>query len=103
MGNFNPRPRKEGDDTSRRYCAGRTHFNPRPRKEGDEKKPLKEVTQAISIHALVKRATYCMLYRYVLTAISIHALVKRATEEITFNNGEWIISIHALVKRATTL
>ena len=32
---FNPRPRKEGDDKTNYYYFVRIHFNPRPRKEGD--------------------------------------------------------------------
>ena len=77
----------------------------------------------ISIHALVKRATYNLRKRPTWAAISIHALVKRATvlnyiqeiRERNFNprpreEGDKIaitglsimaISIHALVKRAT--
>ncbi len=33
--NFNPLPRKEGDDVSVGIRACRCHFNPLPRKEGD--------------------------------------------------------------------
>ena len=80
--------------------------------------------QAISIHALVKRATYRFSGLSPIKAISIHALVKRATWEemmlkitnMDFNprprkEGDSFanarqptpisISIHALVKRAT--
>ena len=79
------------------------HFNPRPRKEGDLAVRLSIVAIcAISIHALVKRATNHLPPATLTASISIHALVKRATDtgkncEI-FNN---YISIHALVKRAT--
>ena len=56
----------------------------------------------ISIHALVKRATYQLPARLRGAGISIHALVKRAT---VFTKAQYNIdniSIHALVKRATT-
>ena len=36
-------------------------------------------------------------------AISIHALVKRATQDAVQLYTDWDISIHALVKRATVL
>ena len=36
----------------------------------------------ISIHALVKRATYQLILDTVTVKISIHALVKRATDDI---------------------
>ena len=78
----------------------------------------------ISIHALVKRATYlCNVDKKSLAGISIHALVKRATCIYIVKGGRSIdfnprpreegdakytelrfmsaISIHALVKRAT--
>ena len=56
----------------------------------------------ISIHALVKRATYGCTDVANTGLISIHALVKRATF-CFFNRDKLaiIISIHALVKRAT--
>ena len=57
----------------------------------------------ISIHALVKRATYSSVDCHSIPDISIHALVKRAT---TFTSAILFIraiSIHALVKRATIL
>ncbi len=55
----------------------------------------------ISIHALVKRATYLKSRRHKLQQISIHALVKRATFFNDMINQAFDISIHALVKRAT--
>ena len=58
---FNPRPRKEGDQGCLRGYYSASHFNPRPRKEGD-------------LQSLIKRL--------MITAISIHALVKRATEPL---------------------
>ena len=36
-----------------------------------------------------------------MQAISIHALVKRATKTAGLSANEYMISIHALVKRAT--
>ena len=55
----------------------------------------------ISIHALVKRATYHPLPPRRARAISIHALVKRATAPPQTQFAQNFISIHALVKRAT--
>ena len=79
--------------------------------------------RAISIHALVKRATSLYHILLISQAISIHALVKRATAHWVFEGrsdphfnprpreeGDSVrvipllgdqISIHALVKRAT--
>ena len=56
----------------------------------------------ISIHALVKRATFSKSRSATFVVdISIHALVKRATV-INDKQGNYeSISIHALVKRAT--
>ena len=87
---------------------------------------MKDVTQAeiISIHALVKRATFCafviqntpfnfnprpreegdlvfIVYIIPCLCISIHALVKRATDMLPALIDLLEISIHALVKRAT--
>ena len=56
---------------------------------------------SISIHALVKRATYRTILCSARAIISIHALVKRATEKPFQFLGRINISIHALVKRAT--
>ena len=55
----------------------------------------------ISIHALVKRATFFDVSFNASYVISIHALVKRATVSAKFNAKRNVISIHALVKRAT--
>ena len=56
------------------------HFNPRPREEGDAKEATDHgMTYGISIHALVKRATYDNGGLCTACLISIHALVKRAT------------------------
>ena len=59
---------------------------------------------AISIHALVKRATEYIQFIHVPETISIHALVKRATcGNASIHVDAAHISIHALVKRATGL
>ena len=55
---FNPRPREEGDANETIPKTAKGDFNPRPREEGDfDELYLTEVIQ-ISIHALVKRATF---------------------------------------------
>ena len=56
---------------------------------------------AISIHALVKRATPYLTGEKGFGNISIHALVKRATFGFRPSGHKRKISIHALVKRAT--
>ena len=55
------------------------YFNPRPREEGDQAVQTFVTFHAISIHALVKRATGWDGADKVNPSISIHALVKRAT------------------------
>ena len=54
---FNPRPREEGDCLCYSLFYIHCYFNPRPREEGDARKVVKEMSNMISIHALVKRAT----------------------------------------------
>ena len=98
---FNPRPREEGDLIPLDIVFIPFYFNPRPREEGDPCHPLQNLFHVISIHALVKRATYSSLEIRRLYVISIHALVKRATNSIFVLYIINIISIHALVKRAT--
>ena len=49
----------------------------------------------------MKRATEREDNMIVIGAISIHALVKRATSELIKIHSEFQISIHALLKRAT--
>ena len=98
---FNPRPRKEGDQFGvKRFFVDR-YFNPRPRKEGDVKIHTDTLFFLISIHALAKRATTLYSLAPSEMEISIHALVKRATDEVGAMDSYPIISIHALVKRAT--
>ena len=100
--NFNPRPRKEGDPSFPPHSDGYENFNPRPRKEGDIlHRQAFAVRIAISIHALVKRATNTYSHLYPREEISIHALVKRATQIVCRFAHLLNISIHALVKRAT--
>ena len=99
------------------------YFNPRPREEGDAAANISRHSAAISIHALVKRATADRfkpkspandfnprpreegdreeMEPKLADIISIHALVKRATGWITEALRGVSISIHALVKRAT--
>ena len=80
---FNPRPRKEGDIISYgSLLYSKPYFNPRPRKEGDSFGSLDIKRLGISIHALVKRATYQLPARLRGAGISIHALVKRATRKV---------------------
>ena len=78
------------------------NFNPRPREEGDGfPLCLYSCNKYISIHALVKRATFTEGQFIFNKVISIHALVKRATYLNSYNRLPLAISIHALVKRAT--
>ena len=56
-GYFNPRPREEGDVLVFGFVMRFFNFNPRPREEGDTFITEYNKTIAISIHALVKRAT----------------------------------------------
>ena len=98
---FNPRLREEGDKSGDTSVKELSYFNPRPREEGDAKGNNIYRTGAISIHALVKRATLAMYYVHGQFTISIHALVKRATLFSGWISSKNIISIHALVKRAT--
>ena len=78
-------------------------FNPRPREEGDLAKLFAEQGgELISIHDLVKRATYLTGNQTASNAISLHALVKRATGTASRASISGCISIHALVKRATS-
>ena len=55
---FNPRPREEGDLTMTTQSLPLRNFNPRPREEGDKAQHERQGKKYISIHALVKRATY---------------------------------------------
>ena len=66
---FNPLPRKEGDNRDIATVFLGVNFNPLPRKEGDAKAIGSETAAAISIHSLVKRETNALsnkikLYRY---------------------------------------
>ena len=59
------------------------------------------ISYQISIHALLKRATFPTSPTKVAVLISIHALLKRATKRGYQKGTTPIISIHALLKRAT--
>ena len=79
-GDFNPRPREEGDVALKVEVGAVPNFNPRPREEGDHLfNDITSIFFDISIHALVKRATMRSEVARFLKSISIHALVKRAT------------------------
>ncbi len=58
MFHFNPRPREEGDLRYGRRVMASQDFNPRPREEGDGNFIKEYTDEIISIHALVKRATF---------------------------------------------
>ena len=77
--NFNPRPREEGDYSQQAGYQLIRYFNPRPREEGDDLRYSFVILGDISIHALVKRATFFDVSFNASYVISIHALVKRAT------------------------
>ena len=77
------------------------NFNPRPREEGDLCVLCRSFFSIISIHALVKRATFlCLLFCRTLDYFN-----PRPREEGDYSPmyglGFKYISIHALVKRAT--
>ena len=77
---FNPRPREEGDKNCHFYPNHGQGFNPRPREEGDHLAKYMWHASLVSIHALVKRATWDIGFRNAVLQVSIHALVKRATD-----------------------
>ena len=57
INDFNPRPREEGDMMCTVQSVSIQNFNPRPREEGDMFAAGYRSVNAISIHALAKRAT----------------------------------------------
>ena len=63
-----------------KVSVGLGDFNPRPREEGDVTHAQLALGVVISIHALVKRATLMREHYDLVDFISIHALVKRATK-----------------------
>ena len=83
----------------------RGDFNPLPRKEGDEKVLLSQAEDLmISIHSLVKRETvFRQGFPTCLVSISIHSLVKRETSFCDTLSLVAFISIHSLVKRETAV
>ena len=122
---FNPRPREEGDICFVYPVLFCIYFNPRPREEGDQQYVRRRITPYyISIHALVKRATWWFYKQrnstfyfnprpreegdMRVTATTALTILFQSTPswrgrlavEKTFRNPSYI-SIHALVKRAT--
>ena len=99
---FNPRPREEGDLQYITILHWIQYFNPRPREEGDtDPTMIYFVCKAISIHALVKRATSCT---FPIMPLQVFQSTPswRGRHAIYCNvNNPFFISIHALVKRAT--
>ena len=69
---FNPRPREEGDPTALKFVTYVSDFNPRPREEGDGINATTESFKAISIHALVKRATANLYNDYLYFGTKYH-------------------------------
>ena len=61
VADFNPRPREEGDAHILNISYKSINFNPRPREEGDAYHATTPPISKISIHALVKRATACVI------------------------------------------
>ena len=79
---FNPRPREEGDLTLSKASRVSSVFQSTPSWRGRHNKDVHTLGRwYISIHALVKRATFCSGCYADLNNISIHALVKRATNQ----------------------
>ena len=77
------------------------NFNPLPRKEGDQMPVRLHPVLQISIHSLVKRETSFLTNLEPQNLISIHSLVKRETQRLFDNVQSIAISIHSLVKRET--
>ena len=98
---FNPRPREEGDFLDRYSKIIDNDFNPRPREEGDTKFIIKLYTILNFNPRPREEGDTLILFTTLASAISIHALVKRATDCGTVFDADEVISIHALVKRAT--
>ena len=121
---FNPRSRKESDGTAKAQADIDKAFQStlsqgerrRVHKDAFQKfifqstlsqgERLYELAQrilgnAISIHALARRATIFFLCPVLLAVISIHALARRATHKSKFEDLTLVISIHALARRAT--
>ncbi len=78
-----------------------SRFNPRTREECDT--PIDPIIAVsfVSIHALVKSATFFKTDFSDRQSVSIHALVKSATSRMTRQHQAYKVSIHALVKSAT--
>ena len=123
--NFNPLPRKEGDDDGWTVISRNTgisihslvkretsayhrtinkaaHFNPLPRKEGDEIGGDNMETYE-NFNPLPRKEgdCECVICNWPVGAISIHSLVKRETMCPCRRQKFAPISIHSLVKRET--
>ena len=103
-GDFNPLPRKEGDQFRSPFLPRRRlYFNPLPRKEGDGQKNI-YISQAyvISIHSLVKRETVCPFCGKKSTK-DFNPLPRKEGDMLAGIQGASgvQISIHSLVKRET--
>ena len=79
--NFNPLPRKEGDNDTRDKMTYRIHFNPLPRKEGDYRYWFLEELGIQNFNPLPRKEGDARRVHYAkkAIAISIHSLVKRET------------------------
>ena len=101
---FNPRPREEGDWPCLSGIHACQYFNPRPREEGDLIKCAGMSKGAkISIHALVKRATYKPPTRQCAIKFQSTPSWRGRQHKAVAAFDDLKISIHALVKRATTV
>ena len=80
---FNPRPREEGDERFLMYSQEFIDFNPRPREEGDSQIGCK-IDLIIHFNPRPREEGDFSLFtaKFSNVLISIHALVKRATFEI---------------------
>ena len=78
--NFNPRSPEESDISDLTHHIANWYFNPRSPEESDlPRVEVSALSNPISIHALLKRATYQNRLKTRKLKISIHALLKRAT------------------------
>ena len=99
---FNPRPRKEGDTFEGVSKTRASYFNPRPRKEGDSIMLQYKFPMTISIHALAKRATSFAVRFAVFVIVFQSTPSQRGRQhKIMSMKNALFISIHALAKRAT--
>ena len=123
---FNPRPRKEGDDYADYFENICREFQSTPSQRGRrlalyrQSKPQRfqstpsqrgrpDITDCLHSRSDVFQSTPSQRGRLAvrvvsrqLASISIHALAKRATRETNKERSKKYISIHALAKRATS-